>query len=95
MNNKIFYSKEFKENILAKVLAANAPSIVELAKEHNVLPNAASRWVHRMRVVTQLRSRFMIRFLYKEAHYMNEEVIFPKKITCLMFSCKLPLLSLK
>jgi transposase len=49
VRQRIYYSKEFRENLIAKVLAPNAPTIVELAKQHNVIPSALYRWVSTMK----------------------------------------------
>lgn len=43
------YSAELKENLIAKALAPNGPSIVELAKEFNIPYATFHTWMHTMR----------------------------------------------
>lgn len=49
MTTRNLYSKEFRDNLTAKALAPNAPSVVELAKQHNVAPSALYKWVSTMK----------------------------------------------
>lgn len=49
MGQRNLYSREFRESLIAKALAPNAPSVVELAKQHNIIPSAIYRWVCTMK----------------------------------------------
>lgn len=49
MEQRNLYSREFKESLIAKVLTPNAPSIVELARQHNILPGTLYGWLFRMK----------------------------------------------
>ena len=46
MRRQVKYPAEIKASILAKALAPNAPSVVELAKEFNIPPTTIYSWVN-------------------------------------------------
>ena len=49
MKQSTCYPKLIKDSILAKALAPNSPSVVELAKEFNLSPSTIYNWVHMSR----------------------------------------------
>ena len=46
MNHPTRYPSLLKQSLIAKALAPNAPSIVELAREHNIPYQTYYNWVH-------------------------------------------------
>ena len=51
---KTKYPESIKASLLAKAMAPNAPSVVELAKEFNIPLATAYTWIHKMRKKQQL-----------------------------------------
>ena len=49
MTKRASYTLEFRDSLIAKALAPNALSVVELARQHNIDPGAIYRWVSRMK----------------------------------------------